>query len=182
MALSRVSKLAYSLCYTSLNRIQQQSTIRIFCYYFSMLGVLKVSKPETEELIKWSSDLSVGIGEIDGQHKKLVALINRLHAAMRERKGHDELRQIIDGLIDYSINHFAFEEKYFEEFNYPETEEHKAEHTRFVKQISDFKKGFDQDRMMLSMDIMIFLKHWLLKHIQGTDKKYSEFFIEKGLS
>lgn len=39
-------------------------------------------------LIQWNESLSVGVVEIDRQHRKLVELINDLNNAMRQGKGH----------------------------------------------------------------------------------------------
>jgi len=132
-------------------------------------------------LLTWSDSYSVKVAEIDRQHQQLVKLINDLHSAMLERKAKDTLGKIIDQLAGYTVNHFATEEKYFAKFNYPETASHKKEHENFVAKVSDFKKGFDDGRILLSMDIMNFLKDWLVKHIQGTDQKYSDFFNKNGL-
>ena len=33
----------------------------------------------------------------------------------------------------------------------------------------------------LSLQVMNFLKDWLLKHIQGSDKKYAPFLNAKGV-
>ena len=67
-------------------------------------------------LMKWDESFSVGVKEIDAQHQKLVAMINELHAAMKEGKVHDVLGEIISGMAKYTIFHFETEEKYFEEF------------------------------------------------------------------
>jgi len=37
---------------------------------------------KTAELIKWSPSLSIGVENIDNEHKKLISLINKLNAAM----------------------------------------------------------------------------------------------------
>jgi len=42
---------------------------------------------EGSNLIAWSNDLSVGIQEIDEQHKILVDLLNQLHKAIIEHHG-----------------------------------------------------------------------------------------------
>ena len=134
------------------------------------------------DLIEWDDTLSVNVAEIDRQHKKLVAMINELHAAMRERRTKDVLGKIIDGMITYAETHFATEEKYFDQFNYPGTTTHKKEHKYFIKKVNEFKQSFDADRLMLSIDVIDFLKEWLVTHIQGSDKKYSSFFNKKGLN
>lgn len=133
------------------------------------------------DLITWDTNLSVNVAEIDRQHKQLITMINELHNAMRERKTGDVLEGIISGLIKYTRTHFATEERYFDQFGYPETGTHKAEHVAFVKKVSDFKTGFDSGKILLSMEIINFLKDWLIKHIQGTDKKYSPFLNKNGI-
>ena len=44
-----------------------------------------------------------------------------------------------------------------------------------------YKKGFDEGKVLLSIDVIDFLKDWLINHIQGSDKKYGPFLNEKGL-
>ena len=132
-------------------------------------------------LLSWKENYSVKVAKIDKEHQKLVGLINELHSAMMERKGKEVLGKIIDELAKYTITHFATEEKYFDKFNYPDTAAHKKEHNDFVAKVSDFQKGFDRGQIMLSMDVMNFLKDWLVNHIQGTDQKYSEYFNKHGL-
>jgi hemerythrin len=132
-------------------------------------------------LIQWDNTFSVNVAEIDQQHQKLVALINNLNDAMKLGKGKDILVKIIDELTDYSGNHFAFEEKYFDKFGYPAAASHKLEHTNFVKKVTEFKNGFNSGQVALTIEVMNFLRDWLKNHIQGIDKQYSSFFNEKGL-
>ena len=133
-------------------------------------------------LIDWNDRLSVNVREIDQQHQKLVAMINELNDAMRERRAKEVLGKIIDGLISYTATHFSTEEKYFTQYQYPETAVHAIEHKNFVKKVTEFKTAFDNDQMMLSIDVINFLRDWLVKHIQGTDKKYGPFLNKKGIT
>ncbi len=132
-------------------------------------------------LIQWDGSFSVKVAEIDQQHQKLVSMINELNDAMRQGKGKDVLGKIINGLISYTATHFNTEEKYFDRFGYPETDSHKKEHVAFVKKVSEFKNGFEQGKLGLSIEVMNFLSDWLKNHIKLTDMKYSKFFNEKGL-
>jgi hemerythrin len=59
--------------------------------------------------------------------------------------------------------------------------EHLMEHKKFVDKIKTFKNDFENNKIGLSLQIMNFLSDWLKKHILETDKKYSDFFISKGL-
>jgi hemerythrin len=132
-------------------------------------------------LIKWNDNLSVNVTEMDKQHQKLIVMINELNDAMRQGKGKEALGKIVNGLISYVGTHFKTEEKYFDQFAYPEANNHKKEHLAFAAKVSQFKDGFAQGKIGLSLEVMNFLSDWLRSHIKGVDKKYGPFFNEKGL-
>ncbi len=132
-------------------------------------------------LVQWNDTFSVKIGEIDDQHKKLIKMINDLQDAMRAGKGKEILAPILNGLIRYTTEHFSTEEKYFERFSYPEAATHMEEHAKFIQQVAAFKADFESGKIGLTIKLMDFLSDWLQHHIMNIDKKYSAFFIEKGL-
>jgi len=132
-------------------------------------------------LIQWTDALSVKIKEIDTQHQRLVKMVNDLDDAMRAGQGKEILKKIVDGLIHYTTSHFSTEEKYFDQFGYPESPAHKSEHRKFLQEVSRFQKEFQEGKLGLSIQVMNFLGHWLKKHILGTDQKYSPFLLQNGL-
>jgi hemerythrin-like metal-binding protein len=131
-------------------------------------------------LFEWNDMFSVGVNSIDDQHKKLIDYVNQLHDAMMEGKANDQIAPILDGLISYTATHFAHEEKYFAQFNYENTDEHKQLHQDLVGQVMDFKGKFDSGEATLSSDLMEFLKEWLMNHIMQEDKKYVECLTSNG--
>jgi hemerythrin-like metal-binding protein len=58
---------------------------------------------------------------------------------------------------------------------------HKKEHVAFVQKVTEFKDGFEKGKLSVTVEIMHFLSDWLKNHIKGTDRKYSQFFNDKGL-
>lgn len=132
-------------------------------------------------LMEWDNSFSVNVAVIDNQHQKLFYMINELHDAMKQGKGKDIIGIIINKLFAYAGSHFTTEEKYFDQFKYPEAAVHKIDHIEFVKKISEFKSGFDNGKITLSIEVMNFLRDWLKNHIKVVDKKYGSFFNEKGL-
>ena len=132
-------------------------------------------------LIEWKENFSVGVQEIDTQHKSLINMINELNDAMKNRKGKEALEKIIQNLVSYVEKHFSTEERYFDKFGYPNTMEHKKEHSDFVQKVLEFNEGFEKGKLGLSIDVMRFLSDWLKNHILGSDQKYVRFFAEKGL-
>lgn len=132
-------------------------------------------------LIKWEAAYSTGLNTIDDQHKKLIELINELHQAMKDRKTKEVMNTILSGLVSYTKTHFKFEEDRFEKFSFPNIAAHKKKHATFVQKISAFQSEFIAGNLLLSMDIMNFLKEWLVEHIQGTDLEYVALFKKNGI-
>ncbi len=132
--------------------------------------------------LTWDEKYSVNVKEIDAQHKRLVEMINELHEAMKQGKGKDTMTAVLKNLVDYAATHFATEEKYMTKFSYPQYPTHKVEHDKFVRQVLDFQDDFNSGKVAITLEVMNFLKDWLVKHILGTDKKFGPFFNEHGLS
>ena len=132
-------------------------------------------------LITWSDKYAVHVKEFDLQHQKLVTLINDLHDAMKAGKAKQITELILDELISYTDYHFKAEEKLMKQHAYSAFDAHVGEHKAFVLKVTDFKKLYTQGKATLSLDIATFLRDWLVNHINGTDKKYSEFFKGKGV-
>lgn len=131
--------------------------------------------------IKWKPDLSVNVDVLDEQHQGLIGMVNDLADAMQEQKEKDALGSILEGLANYADQHFKTEEKYFVEFGYPETEDHKQEHRMFARKVLDFQDKFENEILFPSTDLLNFLCDWFKNHIKETDSRYSQFFNEHGL-
>ncbi len=133
-------------------------------------------------LMEWNEKLSVGIPTIDAEHKKLVAMLNDLYDAMQAKQSQAILGRVLDGLISYTASHFKHEETLFARTGYPAAAEHKKEHDDLTKQVLDVKKKYQEGgAATLSMEVLNFLRKWLLNHIQGSDKKYGPHLIAKGI-
>lgn len=128
----------------------------------------------------WNDALSVNISEIDHQHQHLIDLINILHDAMKQGRGKEVLSVTLDELARYAVEHFAAEEKLMQKYGYPEFSAHKAEHESFIKKVTDFQNGFIAGKLLLSIEILTFLRDWTINHIAETDKKYVPFLSSKG--
>lgn len=79
------------------------------------------------------------------------------------------------------VYHFKTEEKYMQNFKFTGYQAHKKEHEGFVNKVDAFQNDFDEGKLGLSIEVMTFLRDWVLKHIKETDKKYIDIFKENGL-
>ncbi len=129
----------------------------------------------------WTSDLSVGIGEIDAQHQQLVSLLNELHAAMKQGHGSESLVEIFSKLVDYTRYHFGTEERLFDQYHYPRAVEHKEQHDLLTKQVLELRAQLKGGQLLVSIKTLDFLKGWVTNHIMKTDKYYTEFFHSVGV-
>jgi hemerythrin len=125
--------------------------------------------------ITWDQKYSVSISGIDDQHKKLIGMINDLHDAMKTGRAKDIMDKLIQSLSDYTSTHFSLEEMMMEQNKYPQLNEHRKEHQYFVNQVRQFQSNFNNGSSMVSIEILNFLRDWLLKHILVTDKLYSPY-------
>ncbi len=124
--------------------------------------------------VSWSDELSVGIEEIDNQHKQFVAMINELHTAMKSGHATTILPQILTKLSNYAVFHFSHEEKVMQSYNYLDLRNHRTLHDQFTKQIKKLFDDLSSGKVLLSIEVMNSLKDWLVTHIMVQDKKYGE--------
>ena len=135
----------------------------------------------TAVLFPWTDAYSVKIAVVDSQHKVLVDLINELHEAMIARKGRESLGGVLASLVKYTKSHFAADEGLMRANQYADLAGHKAEHERFTQTIVDFQGRFQRNEVAMTIDVMDFLKDWLIKHIMGVDKKYVPHLSARGV-
>lgn len=132
-------------------------------------------------LFYWSDKYSVGVSTYDIQHRRLVELINNLHDAMKAGRAREVLGETLNGLIDYTRMHFADEERQMSAFNFPGYAAHKLEHEKLTVRVVELKAKFDAGDNTITIEVVNFLKDWLINHTLLTDKKYTGFFNENGI-
>ncbi|QQS35452.1 MAG: bacteriohemerythrin [Ignavibacteriales bacterium] len=132
-------------------------------------------------LITWSEKYSVNIQSIDTQHKKLAELVNQLHSALAEGKAKEVLSKILSELVSYTKTHFAYEEKLLQQEKFPGYLAHKMEHDSLTQKVLSFQKEFQAGKSAFSVELMNFLKDWLINHIVGSDKKYTQHLKSKNI-
>jgi hemerythrin len=131
--------------------------------------------------MKWDDSLSVNVREIDLQHQKLIDMINEFYKHVGKDSG-EAFRTLLDSLVEYTQYHFTTEEKYFQRFAYPATGSHIKMHKEFTEKVLDVRNRLAHGKFVVSLEITTFLKEWLTHHIKETDKAYSKYFNDHGLS
>lgn len=131
--------------------------------------------------MSWDDSFSVGVREIDVQHQKLIGMINIFYEHVGKESG-QAFRTLLDSLVEYTDYHFSTEERYFDRYAYPDAGSHGEMHKQFIEKVSDVRNRLGQGKFVVSLEITSYLKDWLTHHIKVTDKAYSKFFNDHGLS
>ncbi len=128
----------------------------------------------------WDEKYSVKIKRIDEQHKQLFATFEELANAMTAGTTRIALGNVLANVLKYTNTHFTQEEHLLKTREYPAYESHKRLHDEFIKQIKNYQAEFEAGAVM-PVKISLFLRDWLLNHIQKIDQQYSAFLTAKGV-
>jgi hemerythrin len=126
-------------------------------------------------IVAWDASLSVGNNVIDEHHRHLVGLLNKAYDEFCDSNSTIAMESLLEELIDYATYHFAHEEKLMTATGYPETLQHLEEHERFVKRVTEMQKDVVTGDVPFSLEILSFLKNWLVNHISKVDTKLGAF-------
>jgi hemerythrin len=133
-------------------------------------------------LLTWSEKYSVGVKALDGQHTKLIEILNNLHAAMMKGQARSITGPLLHNLVEYTGTHFSEEEKIMAAAKYPALVSHKVLHADLVKQVQDFAVRYDLGEIAMGHDLFNFLRDWLATHILKEDKQYGPWLNAHGVS
>jgi hemerythrin len=126
--------------------------------------------------VKWEERYLLGVEQFDDHHKHLVDLLNQVHGMFLSNEvAEGKLQEILDSLEEYANYHFDQEEGWMREVGFPKLEEHILEHKRFIYKLYDLNKQFNDNNACLTLEIVTFLRRWLLEHIMNVDAKYGVF-------
>ena len=127
--------------------------------------------------IVWTPALSVGVDNIDSQHKIWFEKADQLFEAGKTGKSKEVIAQMFDFLDDYTKQHFNDEEAYMTKIKYPDIEEQKTLHRNFIKELAKLKADYQESggNITLIINANQMIVDWLTKHISTMDKKIGTY-------
>jgi hemerythrin-like metal-binding protein len=126
--------------------------------------------------LKWEDRYEVGIAAIDGQHREMLGLANRLLAGLHAGRDRDELVEMLRELVRATEHNIATEERLMQEHGLSPAH-HAAEHARLLEAIRHFDLRLDPRGLAESAR---FLHEWLLGHIDEDDRPFAEQLRSRG--
>lgn len=126
--------------------------------------------------ISWSDNLSVGVPEIDAEHRQFVARVNELNQAIVECRDKATVERLLDLMVMEAARHFWDEQRLLAQWNYPGLPAHTAKHAQLIAQFDRVMKEFEQADVSFTWALKgLYLKQLLVNHLLQEDMKYRDF-------
>lgn len=123
-------------------------------------------------MIEWQDCLSVGVLEIDIQHKLLFERFNSFLQACQSEADQDKVHRLFWFLEAYAVTHFTEEEKLMQASGFPDLAMHRKQHQEFAAEIARIKERLrlEGPSPTLVSSLTGFISDWLSRHISQMDR------------
>lgn len=140
-----------------------------------------MEKPEWE--IVWSDSLSVGVPEMDEEHRQFIARVNELNRAIIECESKPAVEHRMRLMLTQAADHFAHEEQMMAESRFPQFAQHRAKHAQLTAKFHGVMKDFTDANLSYVWAVKgLRLKQLLVEHLLAEDMKYRDFLrAQRGL-
>lgn len=120
----------------------------------------------------WTEDFSVGVPQLDADHRTLFELAAILADASLPIPA-QTVTTVLDALAEYTVAHFNREERYQEALGYPGLEGHRLQHRQLIERLDAFRARHAADPSRVDVtELRHFLRRWLVNHVLHEDMKY----------
>jgi hemerythrin len=141
------------------------------------------------KMLTWRPEYSVGIPEIDEQHRHLFEIANNLTLSVGDGTPERVMRDTINELRQYIMDHFHLEERIMEEIGYQHFTEHVDMHAVMTVRLKLLEKNLLAGKLR-PVELVEFMESWLTEHIIMDDMRYvpalraaheklHEFFLQR---
>ena len=132
---------------------------------------------ETSEWeIAWSDVLSVGVPEMDEEHRQFIARVNDVNKAIIESEDKATVKRTMDLMLMEAAHHFWHEQELLARWKYPETAAHIAKHAKLTAQFERVMKEFAEADLSFVWALKgLRLKQLLVEHLLKEYMKYRDF-------
>jgi hemerythrin len=126
--------------------------------------------------IAWSDMLTVGVPEMDQEHREFIARVNDLNRAIIESEDKETVKRTMNLMLSEAAHHFRHEQELLARWRYPETAEHTVKHAQLTAQFERVMKEFvDADISFVWAVKGLHVKQLLVEHLLKEDMKYRDF-------
>ena len=124
----------------------------------------------------WNETLSTGNDTLDMEHKHLLSIMIHFMESV-ERGNVTSMTDMISYLSSYVFDHFSLEERLMLNTNYPGFNEHRDDHSHYVKYVARLRQEMFITPKLID-EVTKELSTWFSNHILNVDKKMAEHIRE----
>ena len=126
-------------------------------------------------LLEWDDEYLIGVESLDQEHRDLFARVNELGAQLARQEDKARIEETLGEIYARMAAHFALEEKFMRDTDFPNFERHKREHERFLSNIVEVLEDFRKEPGLgYSVTVLAELKHWIINHVLTSDQELGE--------
>jgi hemerythrin len=131
--------------------------------------------------IPWNDYYTIGVPDIDEQHKELFRQFNQVCDAVWDGRGRDSIKGFLVFLATYAQEHFGNEENFMMKHGYPGYAAHKKLHDALVGDVATFLQRFETETLASDVVIKVItdLGEWTRQHIRAQDQELGRFLLGK---
>jgi hemerythrin len=115
-----------------------------------------------------------GVAEIDRQHAQLVKCLDELSVFVGGNFEFSASLTALTTLIDYTREHFAYEEGLLADCSYPLLNEHIAEHQTITANAEALWKEIEAGNEICEQ-LVLTIRKWIVEHINSEDVQFAKF-------
>ena len=130
--------------------------------------------------LEWNEEMSVGIDEIDIDHKKILSIIASIIEAIDTNSNAETIESYFSELALCTTAHFKQEEALMETLAFSDFMEHQKGHQAFLNKLPELKnKLLYSNDVEAAEEVSQFLYDWVIEHILISDMDYVHAFFSE---
>lgn len=133
-------------------------------------------------LIDWRDSFSLGLPEVDFEHKQMIGDINRLHGDLGADATPSEVASSLGEILSAITAHFALEEKSMVSMGYPSHSIHKSDHERLIDRLLDILDEVCAEGRYDAATLSTAMSDWFVDHFRTHDAELHRWMLVHGPS
>jgi len=126
-------------------------------------------------LLEWKDEYLLGMKDLDFEHQDLFDCVNEIYEQCSRKADYETVAVCLGRLHTRLAAHFALEENSMREMKNPHYAAHKAEHDRFLDEVTGIVADFKEDSDYEDVDNFAHLvQAWIVGHITTYDRQLVE--------
>ncbi|MDW7709388.1 MAG: hemerythrin family protein [Deferrisomatales bacterium] len=125
----------------------------------------------------WDESCTVGVPELDDQHRRLFRALEGLRASLQ---GRGSALEGLEGLLRDCAEHFADEEQLLARVGYPRAVQQRVQHRVFLGRVRRLAEGVRGGTEAVGEGTVGGLAAWFRGHVCGLDREYGEWLRGRG--